>query len=88
MRYAFVEAEKATYPVRVLCRCLAVSRAGYYGWRGRKQSARALEDERLGVSVAAIFKQRRRRYGSPRVHDDLSDLGERVSRKRVARLRG
>lgn len=86
MRYAFIEAEKATYPVRVLCRCLAVSRAGYYGWRGRKPSAHALEDQRLGVAVAAIFKEKRRRYGSPRVHDDLSDLGERVSRKRVARL--
>ena len=86
MRYAFIEAEKATYPVRVLCRCLAVSRAGYYGWSGRGPSARALEDQRLGVAVAAIFQAKRRRYGSPRVHDELSDGGERVSRKRVARL--
>ena len=86
MRYAFIEAEKATYPVRVLCRCLKVSRAGYYGWRGRGPSARALEDQRLGVAVAAIFQRKRRCYGSPRVHDELSDDGERVSRKRVARL--
>ena len=28
MRFAFIAAEKATYPVRVLCRTLAVSRAG------------------------------------------------------------
>ncbi len=86
MRYAFIEAEKATYPVRVPCRCLAVSRAGYYGWSGRGPSARSLEDQRLGAAVAAIFKAKCRRYGSPRVLDELSDQGERVSRKRVARL--
>lgn len=86
MRYAFIEAEKARYPVRVLCQCLAVSRAGYYGWIGRGPSARALEDQRLSVAVAAIFQEKRGRYGSPRVHGELGERGERVSRKRVARL--
>lgn len=86
MRFRFVEAEKASYPVRLLCRCLAVSRAGYYAWRQRPMAARAREDAQLGVEVAAIFKEKRRRYGSPRVHGELRDRGRRVSRKRVARL--
>ncbi len=29
-RFRFIQAEKATYPVAVLCRALQVSRAGYY----------------------------------------------------------
>jgi transposase InsO family protein len=86
VRYAFIEAEEAKYPIRVLCRCLAVSAAGYYGWLAAGPSRRAQEDERLGVEVAAIFQEKRRRYGSPRVHGELRDRGRRVSRKRVARL--
>jgi hypothetical protein len=30
VKFAFIAAEKATYPVRVLCRVLEVSRAGFY----------------------------------------------------------
>ncbi len=86
MKYAFVAVKKAQYPVRLLCRCLEVSRSGYYGWCGRGPSPRAQEDERLAVEVAAIFKEKRSRYGSPRVRDELRDRGKRVSRKRVARL--
>jgi len=40
VKYAFIDAEKAHYPVRLLCRCLAVSRSGYYGWLGMKKSFR------------------------------------------------
>jgi transposase InsO family protein len=86
VKYAFIDVEKAHYPVRLLCRCLEVSRSGYYGWSGRGPSSRTLEDERLGVEVAAIFKEKRRRYGSPRVRDELRDRGTPVARKRVARL--
>ena len=86
MRFRFVEAEKALYPVRLLCRCLAVSRGGYYAWRRRRVSDRAREDARLAVEIAASHAESRRTYGSPRVLRDLRDQGRRVSRKRVARL--
>ena len=86
MRFRFVDAEKAFYPVRLLCRCLAVSRGGYYAWRKRRVSDRAREDARLAVEIAASHAESRRTYGSPRVLRDLRDQGRRVSRKRVARL--
>jgi len=86
VRYAFIEAEKAKYPVRVLCRCLQVSPSGYYGSRASETSARSREDARLSVSITAEFRRLRGRYGSPRLHGELRDQGERVSRKRVARL--
>ena len=35
MRYRFIEAEKATYPVTMLCRVLKVSRSGFYAWHKR-----------------------------------------------------
>jgi transposase InsO family protein len=40
----------------------------------------------LGVEVAAIHAESKRRYGSPRIHDELRERGRRVGRKRVARV--
>ena len=86
MRFAFIAVEKAGFPVRLLCRVLGVSRAGFYAWHTRAPSAHTRGDERLGLEVAAIHAESRQRYGSPRVHAELGDRGHRVSRKRVARL--
>ena len=36
--------------------------------------------------IRASHEASRCRYGSPRVHEDLTDAGERISRKRVVRL--
>ena len=47
---------------------------------------RSLQDEALRLKIRAFFKRSGGRYGSPRIHDDLIADGERVSRKRVARL--
>jgi len=86
MRFAFIDAEKALYPVRILCRVLRVSRSGYYAWRDRKPSVRALEDERLRPKVVEAFKTGRGTYGSPRVLDELIEQGFEVGRRRIARL--
>jgi putative transposase len=86
VRFRFVEAEKAYYPIRLICRCLAVSRSGYYAWRKRLPSSRARQDARLRVEVSASHTASRRTYGSPRILRDLREEGHRVSRKRVARL--
>ena len=86
MRFAFIAEEKAAFPVRLLCRTLQVSRAGFYAWQGRPPAARAQADARLGLEIAAIHAESRERYGSPRVHAELADRGCRISRKRVARL--
>ena len=86
MKFAFIAAEKATYPVRVLCRTLEVSRAGFYAWHVRPPAARTQQDQQLGVEIQAIHAESRQRYGSPRVHAELRDRGQRLGRKRVARL--
>jgi len=86
VRFGFIAAEKATFPVRVLCRMLQVSRAGFYAWQARPPAPRAQADERLGLEIAAIHAESQRRYGSPRIHAELVHRGCRTSRKRVARL--
>jgi len=81
-----IEAEKERYSVAMMCRALEISRSGYYAWRERGPSTRAVEDARLSQQIASIHTESRRTYGSPRVHAELSDRGERTGRKRVARL--
>ena len=86
MKFAFIQAEKATFSVRMLCRVMQVSPSGFYAWRDRPISAHARRDRRLRVLVRASHAASRCRYGSPRMHDDLREQGEAVSRKRVVRL--
>lgn len=69
-----------------MCRSLQVTTSGYYAWRQRPECKRAQEDRRLRVLIQASFKEARGYYGSPRVHDDLKEQRERVSRKRIIRL--
>ena len=86
MKCAFIAARKAEHTVTILCRCLEVARSGFYAWCRRPESRRAREDRRLKVLVRASFDESHRRYGSPRIHADLIDRQEPVSRKRVIRL--
>ena len=86
MKFAFIEAEKANYPIQVLCAVLAVSRSGYYAWSTRPQPPRAQADAQLAAQITASHKRSRRTYGSPRVFRDLKVQGVRISRKRVERL--
>ena len=86
MKFGFIDAKKADYPVALLCQHLDVSRSGYYAWTKRPESQRDKSDRALSVEVAAVHQESRSRYGSPRVHAELRARGRRVSRKRVARL--
>ena len=86
MKFTFIAAKKAEHTVSILCRCLDVTRSGYYAWRRRPESTHAATDRRLRVLVRASFEASRQRYGSPRVHADLADQDVKVSRKRVVRV--
>jgi putative transposase len=84
--FRFIDAERACYPISVLCRMLGVSRSGYYDWKGRPLSKRARENTSLTEQIVEIHERSRGTYGYPRVRAELRALGVRCSRKRVARL--
>jgi putative transposase len=87
MTFRLIEAEKAQHPVSLLCSVLGVTRAGYYGWRQRGPSRRALADAELASLIRRVFVESLETYGAPRVHAELREAhGIRVGRKRVARL--
>jgi putative transposase len=86
MRFAFIAAEKAVHSVAILCRCLRVTRSGFYAWTTRGLSARAQRDLVLRTKLRAFHVASGQRYGRPNLWKDLQEDGEAVSEKRVARL--
>lgn len=85
-RFAFIDGEKASYPITMLCRVLDVARSGYYAWRRRGVSARQHTDAILSGQIQSIHQMSRGTYGAPRVHAELRAQGICCGRKRVARL--
>ena len=74
------------HSVRRMCELLSVSPAGFYEWRGRPPSPRALEDASLAAEIKRVHAESRRTYGRPRIHAELAAQGLRIGQKRVARL--
>ena len=69
-----------------MCRVLGVSTSGYYAWQSREQSNRARQDQALSERIVRIHQESRQTYGAPRIHAELQEQGQRIGRKRVARL--
>jgi putative transposase len=84
VKFAFIQTERATWPVTTMCSVLQVSTSGFYASLLREPSKHERRDDRLKVLIQESFDKSRKTYGSPRVHKDLA--GERVGRNRVIRL--
>lgn len=89
MIFRFMDANKADFAIRFMASRLGVSTSGFYEWRQRQTDPclRRRQDAVLTDTIAEIWVQSRRTYGSPRVWAELR-LGRniRVGRKRVERL--
>jgi transposase InsO family protein len=69
-----------------MCRLYGVSPAGFYAWKRRSPSQRAVEDARLEQQIRQAHTDSRETYGSPRVHEALRRQGEAVGKRRVERI--
>ena len=86
MRFRFIEDRRADYPVTIMCDVLGVSPAGYYAWRARPESLRAVANRELVDDIKRVHHDTNGRYGSPRVHAELRAQGRGASRGRIERL--
>lgn len=86
MRYRVIQEHDRRYPIRLMCRALAVSPAGYYAWRSRPESARTIQTRILLSAIRVLHEESRETYGSPRIWRALREQGHQVGEHRVARL--
>ena len=86
MKFACIARLQGEFPVRLMCRLLGVSPAGFYAARGRAPSARARADQRLRVAIRAEHAVSQERYGAPMIYHELRAQGTPCGRHRVARL--
>jgi transposase InsO family protein len=88
MAYRFRQANRGRYTIKEMAVIFGVSRGAYYKWaRNGVSRRREAADAGLLDLIKERAKTHHRRYGSPRVRQELLDkYGKRVSRKKVARL--
>ena len=86
MKYACIHEQQEAFPVRMMCRLLAVKASGFYAWRRRAPSARCVDNERLKQRIGQVHAESDGVYGSPKVREELLHEGEHVGKHRVARL--
>jgi putative transposase len=83
LKFVFIAAEKASYPVDMLCRVLEVSRSSFFAWR------KSGIVPRKGVSahreIEKVFAEGRGAYGKRRVQAGLARRGVRLGLKTVSR---
>ena len=88
MAYRFMKANQGRYAIREMAFLFGVSRSAYYQWArdGVSQRRKTIDDEMVRL-IREIVERHHRRYGSPRVRQELRNVyGKRVSLKKVARL--
>jgi transposase InsO family protein len=84
VKYAFIREHEGEFKVVRMCRVLEVSTSGYYDWRCRNPSQRALRRMVLDEAIADVFHAHKGRAGSPRVWRELAALGFDVGEDFVA----
>jgi len=88
MAYRFIKANQGRYTIKEMAGLFGVSRGAYYQWaRNGVSQRKAIADAELLRLIREIAARHHRRYGSPRVRQELREAyGKRVSLKKVARL--
>ena len=91
MKYACIARQHGAFDVRLMCRALGVSPAGFYAAEAQRRGdrpvrARARANQRLLVAIRGAHTASRQTYGAPMVHAELRAQGVRCGHNRVARV--
>ena len=86
MKYSFITQHKNTYPVRLMCQVLGVSRSCYYSFEKSDARTPDPELEEMLDWVRRIDTSSKGTYGSRRMKRALNALSYPVSREKARRL--
>lgn len=83
MRYSFIKDNSGQFPTRSMCEALRVSPSGYYHWRNRPLSARALRHDLMLAEIKRVHAGNDEIYGYRRVYEQLLADGVDCSQSSV-----
>ena len=75
MKFASIARLQGEFPVRLMCRLLDVSPAGFYRAQQRRPSARTRATAQLRVAVRAEHTASQETYGAVKIYHELRDQG-------------
>lgn len=81
-----MEKLKEEFSISFMCRCLGVSRQGYYAFVKQPISQRGLDDIDYALGIKRVSEESGGTYGSPRIYRALKNEGKSIGENRVARL--
>ncbi|HFD32685.1 MAG TPA: IS3 family transposase [Gammaproteobacteria bacterium] len=74
------------YAIYKMCCWLSVSTAGFYRWRHRDISPREQYQARLRSAVIDVYYLFKKRYGAPRIREELAEAGVSCCVNTVAKI--
>jgi putative transposase len=84
--FSFIDEHKQQWPVTLLTQVFSVSTSGFYAWLARPQSEQERRREAILTEVRSIHVEFKRRYGSPRIYEELLARDVPCSVNTVAKL--
>jgi transposase InsO family protein len=84
VRYEFIDKEKATHPVKLLCRMMQVSVSAYYLYARGESYRETPAQKSCREKVRTCFFEHRRRYGTRRIAAELK-IGRAAARSAMRR---
>jgi putative transposase len=86
MKYQFIKEHRNEFTLLGMCRVLNIKKCSYYAWRSRPICNRKKEDMELLKEIKIIHKKSKQVYGSPKIHEELINMGKNCGHNRVARI--
>ena len=86
MRYRAIQEGDRRDPIRLMCRALSVSPAGYDAWGSRPESDRSMHNRARLSEIQMIHRASRETSGRPSLGAALITRGPGVGEHRIARL--
>jgi transposase InsO family protein len=85
VKFAFIDAEKASFPISRMCRVLGVSQSGFFAWPDRPACRRQQQDMVFLAHIRTAFALSNGTYGSPRTAygQELDRIGAIASMSRT-----
>ena len=72
MKYETIQRCRGAYPAGMMCRCLPVSKSGFYAWASSAPIRRAVDNRCLLGRLREDHAASDGVMGGPRMHDALS----------------